>query len=164
MWEGEVYVNFQQNRDFKNKFLCSKTKIEICLQKFSTDQRFQKQIFCVAKLKMILKVVFISKTSLCFFEKLWRLPLKKPIMRRCLEKAGVYVQRLLEDEVNKKKSVYWRIYHILAFLYSFILDVHEYFGLKLHSQILSMFICLLYYQVLSNTIHTLVYSSSMIIL
>ena len=70
LWEGEVYVNFQQNRDFKNKFLCSKTKIEICLQKFSTDQRFQKQIFCVAKLKMILKVVFISKTSLCFFEKL----------------------------------------------------------------------------------------------
>ena len=90
--------------------------------------------------------------------------------RRCLEEGGVceifclYGQRLLEDDVNKKKVVYWRIYHILAFLYSFILDVHEYFGLKLHSQILSMFICLLYYQVLSNTIHTLVYSSSMIIL
>ena len=40
------------------------------LQKFSTEQRFQKQTLCVAKLKMIVKVVFISKTSLCFFEKL----------------------------------------------------------------------------------------------
>ena len=90
--------------------------------------------------------------------------------RRCLEEGGVceifslYGQRLLEDDVNKKKGVYWRIYHILAFLYSFILDVHGYFGLKLHSQILSMFICLLYYQVLSNTMHALVYSFSVIIL
>ena len=67
--EGYIYKNFQQNRDFKNKFLLSKTKIGICLQKFSTEQRFQKQILCVAKLKMIVKVVFISETSLCFFEK-----------------------------------------------------------------------------------------------
>ena len=90
--------------------------------------------------------------------------------RRCLEEGGIceifclYGQRLLEDDVNKKKCVYWRIYHILAFLYSFILDVHGYFGLKLHSQILSMFICLWYCQVLSNTMHTLVYSSSVITL
>ena len=41
-----------------------------------------------------------------------------------------YGERLLEDDVNKKKGVYWRIYHILAFLYSFILDVRGYFGLK----------------------------------
>ena len=44
--------------------------------------------------------------------------------RRCLEEGGVceifclYGQRLLEDDVNKKKGVYWRI---IIFLHSCIL-------------------------------------------
>ena len=67
---GGSLQKFPTEQRFQKQVLCSKTKIGICLQKFSTDQKFQKQIFCVAKLKMILKVVFISKTSLCFFEKL----------------------------------------------------------------------------------------------
>ena len=71
--------------------MCSKTKIGICLQNFSTEQRFQKQIFCVSKLKMIVKVVFISKTSLRFFEKTLTIAFEEThfLERGCLEEGGV---------------------------------------------------------------------------
>ena len=63
-----------------------------------------------------------------------------------------YGERLLEAEVNKKKDVYWRIYHILAFLYSFSLDVRGYFGLKFMMVTLSNTIKVYLSLILSSTI------------
>ena len=63
-----------------------------------------------------------------------------------------YGERLLEDEVNKKKGVYWRIYHILAFLCSYILDVRGYFGLKFMMVTLSNTIKVYLSLILSSTI------------
>ena len=63
-----------------------------------------------------------------------------------------YAERLLEDDVNKRKGVYCRIYHILAFLYSFILDVRGCFGLKYMMVTLSNTIKVYLSLILSSTI------------
>ena len=98
---------FDRPKISKTNFLCSKTKNDI------KSSIYQQNIFMLFR-----KTLTITFEEIHFLE------------RRCLEEGGVceifclYGQRLLEDDVNKKKCVYWRIYHILAFLYSFILDVH----------------------------------------
>ena len=63
-----------------------------------------------------------------------------------------YGERLLDDDVNKRKGVYWRMYHILAFLCSFILDVREYFALKFMMVTLSNTIKAYLSLILSSTI------------
>ena len=61
-------------------------------------------------------------------------------------------ERLLEDDVNKRKGIYWRIYHFLPFLYSFIPDVRGYFGLKFMMVTLSNTIKVYLSLILSSTI------------
>ena len=71
--------------------MCSKTKIGICLQKFSTERRFQKQIFCVAKLENDSKSSIYQQNIFMLFSKTLTITFEEThsLESGCLEKGGV---------------------------------------------------------------------------
>ena len=67
------------------------SKIGICLQKFSTEQRFQKQIFCEAKLENDSKSSIYQQNIFMLFGKTSTITFEKTLFleRGCLEERGV---------------------------------------------------------------------------